>query len=87
MAFRIQTYTGEETVTFSLSGQLDAQGIAELNRLVGEHETSHRVIVDLKDVGLVDRFAVRSLAVLEKLGVRLVNSPTYLRHWMTHEKE
>lgn len=85
MTFRIETSAGEESVTFSLSGQLDAHGIAELKKLVDEHESGHRVIFDLKEVALVDRFAVRALAVFEKLGVLVVNSPTYVRDWMIHE--
>jgi hypothetical protein len=82
MAFRIQTSVNEKTVTFSVSGRLGAEGIAELKRLLEGYPEGHRFVVDLKDVGLVERIGIRSLTAFEGAGVRLVNCPPYVRDWI-----
>lgn len=82
MTFRIQTSVSEENVTFAVSGRLDVDGIAELKRLLDGYRESHRLILDLRDVGLVDRFSIQSLTAFEGNGVRLVNCPPYVRDWI-----
>ena len=85
MTFRIQKSIDKRAVTLSLSGQLDDEGIAELRRLIDHYTDGHQLILDLEDVGLVDGDAIRSLTVFESLGIRLVNSPIYVRDWMSRE--
>ena len=87
MAFRIQTTVNEENVTFAVSGRLDVDGIAELKRLLDEYRNAHRLVLDLKDVGLVDRFTIQSLTAFEDNGVRLVNCPSYIRDWILRSVE
>ncbi len=43
------------------------------------------VIIDLKDVLIVDREAIKLLAVCEANGVELRNCPGYIREWVTRE--
>ena len=43
------------------------------------------VIIDLKDVLIVDREAIKLLAVCELNGVELRNCPAYIREWVTRE--
>ena len=43
------------------------------------------VTIDLKDVLIVDREAIRLLAVGESNGVELRNCPAYIREWVTRE--
>ena len=43
------------------------------------------VIIDLKDVLIVDREAIKLLAVCESNGVELRNCPNYIREWVTRE--
>ena len=52
---------------------------AELKRLMDGYRECHRLVLDLQDVGLVDRFAIQSLTAFEGNGVRLVNCPPYVR--------
>lgn len=82
MAFRIQTSVNEENVMFTVSGRLDVDGITDLKRLIEGYRDGHRLVLDLKDVGLVDRFAIQSLTAFEGSGVRLVNCPPYVRDWI-----
>jgi hypothetical protein len=44
------------------------------------------VAIDLKDILLVDREAVRFLASLESAGTELRNCPAYIREWITRER-
>ena len=82
MAFRIHTTVNEESVTFAVSGRLDVDGIIELKRLLDEYPEGHRLVLDLKEVRLVDRFSIQSLAAFEGNGVRLVNCPAYVHDWI-----
>ena len=43
------------------------------------------VAIDLKDVLIVDREAIKLLAVGESNGVELRNCPAYIREWVTRE--
>ena len=43
------------------------------------------VAIDLKDVLIVDREAIKLLAVSESNGVELRNCPAYIREWVTRE--
>jgi len=72
---------------FLLSGRVETQAIAELRRLF-ELQTDYRdIIVDLKDVSLVDREVMRFLARCEAGGVSLENCPPYIREWIRREKD
>jgi len=44
------------------------------------------VAIDLKNVLLVDREAVRLLAVRESNGDELRNCPAYIREWVTRKR-
>lgn len=42
--------------------------------------------MDLRDVGIVDREAVKVLAFSEVNGIELRNCPAYIREWITRER-
>lgn len=72
---------------FLLSGRIEAQAIAELKRLF-ELQTEYRdIVLDLKDVGVVDRDVVWFLVRCEADGVKLENCAPYIREWMEREKD
>ena len=72
---------------FILSGRIEKQAIAELERLF-EHKTDYRdIVLDLKDVSLVDREVMSFLARCEADGVKLENCAPYIREWMEREKD
>jgi hypothetical protein len=45
------------------------------------------IILDLRDVRLADRDAVRFLKSCERDGMRFENCPAYVREWMDREKD
>jgi predicted metal-binding protein len=64
---------------------MEAEEVAELKALFA---TDYRTIVlDLRDLRLADRDAVRFLRSCERDGMRLENCPAYVRKWMEREKD
>jgi hypothetical protein len=69
-------------VVFTLSGRIDAENIAGLRTLFGSEAKGRRIVLDLKDVALVDRVAVGFLQRREAGGIKLKNCPAYIREWI-----
>ncbi len=87
MTFRIETAVRGRFTVFILSGRIETQAIAELRRLL-ELQTDYRnIVLDLKDVGVVDRAVMLFLAHCEADGVKLENCAQYIREWMEREKD
>ena len=71
-------------MVFTLSGRIKAEEVVELKALF---EADFRTIVlDLRDVRLADRDAVKFLRDCEAEGMKLENCPAYVREWMEREK-
>jgi len=68
----------------SFRGRITAEEVQMLPTLL-EQERS-RVPLDVKDVLLVDREAIKLLAFRESNGAELRNCPAYIRHWVTRER-
>jgi hypothetical protein len=61
--------------------------MAELRRLFEPQSDFSNIILDLKDVGVVDRDVVCFFVRCEADGVKLENCPSYIREWMEREKD
>ncbi len=88
MTLKIERAAREGFTVFVVSARIEVDHIVELKELF-EVQTGHRsIVVDLKDVKLVDRDAVMSLARCEADGVKLAeNCPAYIREWMERESK
>ncbi len=87
MTLKIQISTKGEAVVFTLIGRINAEEVAELQRLFkAEGQNDHHIVLDLKDVKLVDLDAVRFLTRCEGNGAKLENCPAYIREWIEKEK-
>jgi hypothetical protein len=73
-------------VVYTLSGRMDAEQTGELDKLFCNESEGIRIIVDLKDLTLVDRDAVRFLERCEAGSITLRNSPAYIRSWIDRER-
>jgi anti-anti-sigma regulatory factor len=82
---KIERLAHGESVTFSLSGRIEMEDVAELQRLFEAED--HNVIMNLKEVTLVDRDAVRFLARCEADSIKLENCPAYIREWIVREMD
>jgi anti-anti-sigma regulatory factor len=74
-------------VVIKLSGRMDVENIADLETLVRKEADGRRIVLDLKDLTLVDRDAVRFLGSCEADSIKLRNCPAYIREWIEREKQ
>jgi len=84
---KILRSTQNESVIFTLIGRIEEEHLAELKRVVGLETRDHNLVLDLKDVTLVDQSAIRFLARCETDSVMLENCPGYIRVWIAAEKQ
>ena len=82
---RIRCTVNGETL-FTVSGRMDAVNLAELKNLMDAQATALHRALDLKELILVDRDAVRFLKRCESNGIELRNCSAYIREWITREK-
>jgi hypothetical protein len=82
---RIQRSTDAGAVTFTISGEMDEGHAAALEPLLLA-EANRLVHLDLADVTLVNRDAMKFLARVEVEGAVLVNCPEYVRSWIDAEQ-
>jgi anti-anti-sigma regulatory factor len=74
-------------VVLTLSGRMDAENVIELKSLFKSEAEGRRIVLDLKDLTLVDREAVRFLERCETDSIKLKNCPAYIREWITRERD
>jgi predicted metal-binding protein len=79
--------SANDKVVFTLSGRIEAEGVAELQRLFDLETANLHLVLDLKDVTLADRDAVKFLLRCEEAGFQLENCPPYIREWIERERE
>jgi hypothetical protein len=86
MTWKMERSVQPGLTIFVLSGRLADEEIAELERVFGPRSDYRSVIVDLKDLRLVNRAAVKFLARCEADGLRFENCPAYIRKWIRAER-
>ena len=72
---------------FTLSGRFEKQAMAELQRLFESQTNRRDIVLDLKDVGVIDRDVMRFFVRCEADGVKLENCAPYIREWMEREND
>jgi hypothetical protein len=87
MSFRIESAARGRFTVFILSGWIEKQAIAELRGLFECQSDYRDIVLDLKDVGVIDRDVMRFFVSCEADGVKLENCAAYIREWMKREKE
>ena len=85
MALRVERLVaGEDVVVLRVSGRIDAEGVDTLRELLKREEG--KVAIDLKEVRLINREAIRFLALSEVNGVELRNCAGYIGEWISRER-
>ena len=83
MTCRIDRLPIEQGVVLSISGRIAAEDLDVVRAAVEEGRV---VAIELAELELVDREAVKLLALSEANGVELRNCPAYIREWVTRER-
>ena len=79
--------TIDQIVVLTVSGRLDVGNVVELCQLIDAEPSDAVVLLDLTDLLLADRDAVRLLRDREgRERVVLRNCPAYVRTWMIAEE-
>ena len=76
--------SAENLVVLFISGRITGEHVDMLRGVL--RQESARFAIDLKNVLLVDREAVKLLALSEAGGAELRNCPPYIREWVTRER-
>jgi hypothetical protein len=82
---KIERSAHSKFVIFTLSGRIEMEDVAELQRLFEAED--HNVIMNLKEVTLVDRDAVRFFVRCEADSIKLEDCPAYIREWILRERD
>jgi anti-anti-sigma regulatory factor len=85
MTLKIQRAVDGGDVVFILSGRVEAEQVDQLQDLFDAETDNRRLVLELEEVDLVDRDAVRFLARCAASGIALTNCPPYIREWMERE--
>ena len=85
MTLIIQRMVKRHGAIFILCGRIDAKEVPELQRLMAAEEQKN-LVLDLKEVKLIDREALRFLAHCKENGIKVENCPAYIREWILKEE-
>jgi hypothetical protein len=83
MVLKIDRSSDGKYIVLRLSGRMQSEHVEQLKV---EIEGTAKVVLDLQDVKLVDRDAVRFLGVCEENGTELRSCSAYIREWIAKEK-
>jgi hypothetical protein len=85
MTLKIQKRLDQpDCLTFALSGRIQSEHLVHFS--IPLEQERRRIVLDLKEVILVDREAVRFLAFCETKGAELRNCPAFIREWILRER-
>jgi hypothetical protein len=84
MTFRIDRLATEHGLGLYISGQLAAEDLEVVRTALDQRRV---VAIELADVELANRDAVKLLAQAEAEGIELRSCPAYIREWITNERE
>ena len=85
MTLRIERSARQRFTVFTLTGRMEAEHVVELKELF---DSDYRnIILDLRELRLADRDAVKFLRSCERGGMNLENCPAYVREWMDRQSD
>jgi hypothetical protein len=84
MTWRIDRRSTEEGLVLYISGRIAAEDLEVVRSAL---EGLSVIAVELAEIELVDRDAVKLLAQTEAEGIELRSCPAYIREWITKERE
>ena len=83
MTCRIDRLSIEQGVVLHISGRMTGEDLDVFRTALEEGRV---VAIDLTDVELVDRDAVKFLTQIDGTDIELRHCPAYIREWVTRER-
>ena len=84
MTCRIERFSTEQGLLLCISGRLTAEDLEVVRNAL---DGSRVVAIELAEIELVDRDAVKLLAQAEVESIELRNCPAYIREWIANERK
>ncbi len=84
--WKVKRVQAQDRIVLSLSGRLRGEQLNELQEVLASEAADQKLVLDLKDVRLVDQDVVTFLAECEASGASLRNCPAYIRNWIGTEE-
>lgn len=84
---KIEKSSKDGTTLIRLIGAFESEELPELKEHIPSTDIGANVVVDLKEVTLVDVDVVRFLVLCKTRGMKLVNCAQYIRDWMLREQK
>jgi hypothetical protein len=85
MTCRVDRVLEDNLEIFYVSGRIEREDLDVLRAAFGSADPGD-VVIDLRDVGLIDGEAVKFLAIIEANGGTLRNCPAFIRQWIERER-
>ncbi|MGA9026529.1 MAG: hypothetical protein WB440_10775 [Steroidobacteraceae bacterium] len=84
MTCRIDRVSTDQGLVLHISGRITQEDLDVLRTAL---EDGSIVAVDLSELELIDRDAMRLLAINETSGIELRHCPAYIREWIRRERD
>lgn len=84
MTCRIDRLPTDQGSVLSISGRITREDVDVLRTAL---EDDSVVAVELAELELIDRDALKLLAINEENGIELKHCPAYIREWITRERD
>jgi len=78
--------TANGQVVFTLSGRMQTEDIEQVQQLLVVEASGQPVMLDLRDITLVNQDVVTFLADCEVKGIEIESCPLHIRTWIDQEK-
>lgn len=85
--WRISRVVKDKSVVLQLSGRFEREHLSELQTTFRVHATDRTLVLDLREVTIVDRHVATFLASCQESGVALRNCPAYIRELIAREQK
>ena len=83
MTWRIDRLSTEQGLVLYISGRLATEDLEAVRIALAERPV---VAIELAEIDLVSRDAVKLLLQAEAAGIELRNCPTFIREWIRNER-
>jgi hypothetical protein len=84
MSWKIEKYRDGQTTTIRMIGRMQMQHLQTVQTLIEESEPA--IVLDLKELTMVDLETVRFLGRCQSDGVALLHGSQFIRDWIAKEQ-
>lgn len=85
--FKVLKLGNNGSAVLALSGRIEESDLSDLERALDAEINAANFTLDLQEVRLASREALRFFAMCEAKGIKLKNCPAYIRRWLDTERE